>query len=138
MPWSKPQFRTAGSTSAAWSSRYSRAFSVPGPISSSPITPRMPLAGSRRANFFRVTRMSAPSLKQDRRRSKDIVERAEKLLVGGVNSPVRAFRSVGGDPLIIERGQGQYLYDADGHQLLDYVCSWGAMLLGHAHSAVTR
>ena len=81
--------------------------------------------------------MSAPSLKQDRRRSKDIVERAEKLLVGGVNSPVRAFRSVGGDPLIIERGQGQYLYDADGHQLLDYVCSWGAMLLGHGHSAVT-
>jgi glutamate-1-semialdehyde 2,1-aminomutase len=82
--------------------------------------------------------MSAPSLKQDRRRSKDIFERAEKLLVGGVNSPVRAFRSVGGDPLIIDRGQGQYLYDADGHQLLDYVCSWGAMLLGHAHSAVTR
>lgn len=84
--------------------------------------------------------MSAPqkSRKHDRRRSKEIVERAEKLLVGGVNSPVRAFRSVGGDPLIIERGQGQYLYDADGHQLLDYVCSWGAMLLGHAHPSVTR
>jgi glutamate-1-semialdehyde 2,1-aminomutase len=58
--------------------------------------------------------------------------------VGGVNSPVRAFRSVGGEPLIIERGNGQYLYDADGNELLDYVCSWGAMLLGHAHPAVTE
>jgi glutamate-1-semialdehyde 2,1-aminomutase len=83
--------------------------------------------------------MSTPQMsrKQDRRRSKEIFDRAEKLLVGGVNSPVRAFRSVGGDPLIIERGQGQYLYDADGNQLLDYVCSWGAMLLGHAHPAIT-
>src|SRR5580765_7173522 len=73
----------------------------------------------------------------DRRRSREIFERAEKILVGGVNSPVRAFRSVGGEPLIIERGSGQYLYDADGNQLLDYVCSWGAMLLGHAHPAVS-
>ena len=77
-------------------------------------------------------------LGRDRRRSREIFERAEKLLVGGVNSPVRAFRSVGGEPLIIERGQGQYLYDADGNQLLDYVCSWGAMLLGHANPAVTQ
>jgi glutamate-1-semialdehyde 2,1-aminomutase len=76
-------------------------------------------------------------LRRDRRRSRQLFERAEKLLVGGVNSPVRAFRSVGGDPLIIERGSGQYLYDADGNQLLDYVCSWGAMLLGHANPAVT-
>jgi len=75
--------------------------------------------------------------KPERRRSREIFERAEKVLVGGVNSPVRAFRSVGGDPLIIEKGSGQYLYDADGNQLLDYVCSWGAMLLGHAHPAVT-
>jgi glutamate-1-semialdehyde 2,1-aminomutase len=75
--------------------------------------------------------------KPKHRRSREIFERAEKVLVGGVNSPVRAFRSVGGDPLIIEKGSGQYLYDADGNQLLDYVCSWGAMLLGHAHPAVT-
>lgn len=75
--------------------------------------------------------------KVERRRSREIFERAEKILVGGVNSPVRAFRSVGGEPLIIERGKGQYLYDADGNELLDYVCSWGAMLLGHAHPAVT-
>lgn len=76
--------------------------------------------------------------KIDRRRSKEIFERCERLLVGGVNSPVRAFRSVGGEPLIIERGEGQYLFDADGNRLLDYVCSWGAMLLGHAHPAVTE
>src|ERR1700692_3717682 len=75
--------------------------------------------------------------KNNRRRSREIFARAEKLLVGGVNSPVRAFRSVGCDPLIIEKGSGQYLYDADGNQLLDYVCSWGAMLLGHAHPAVS-
>src|SRR5580700_11850680 len=76
--------------------------------------------------------------KPERRRSKEIFERAEKVLVGGVNSPVRAFHSVGGDPVIIEKGSGQYLYDADGNQLLDYVCSWGAMLLGHALPAVTE
>ena len=75
--------------------------------------------------------------KPERRRSKEIFEKAERVLVGGVNSPVRAFRSVGGEPLIIEKGSGQYLYDADGNQLLDYVCSWGAMLLGHAHPAVS-
>jgi len=72
----------------------------------------------------------------ERRRSREIFERAEKVLVGGVNSPVRAFRSVGGEPLIIERGSGQHLYDVDGNVLLDYVCSWGAMLLGHAYPTV--
>ena len=73
----------------------------------------------------------------ERRRSREIFEKAEKVLIGGVNSPVRAFRSVGGEPLIIEKGSGQHLYDADGNMLLDYVCSWGAMLLGHAHPAVS-
>jgi glutamate-1-semialdehyde 2,1-aminomutase len=76
--------------------------------------------------------------KVERRRSREIFARGEKILIGGVNSPVRAFRSVGGDPLIIERGSGQFLYDADGNELLDYVCSWGAMLLGHANPAVTE
>jgi len=75
--------------------------------------------------------------KPGRRRSREIFAKAEKVLVGGVNSPVRAFRSVGGEPLIIEKGSGQYLYDADGNALLDYVCSWGAILLGHAHPAVS-
>jgi glutamate-1-semialdehyde 2,1-aminomutase len=78
-----------------------------------------------------------PTLHRERRRSREIFDRAQKLLVGGVNSPVRAFRSVGGEPLIIERGEGSYIYDADGNQLLDYVCSWGAILLGHANPAIT-
>src|SRR5258707_8211207 len=74
--------------------------------------------------------------RRNNRRSREIFAEAEKVLVGGVNSPVRAFRSVCGEPLIIERGLGQFLYDADGNQLLDFVCSWGAMLLGHANPAV--
>jgi glutamate-1-semialdehyde 2,1-aminomutase len=75
--------------------------------------------------------------RRNNRRSREIFAEAEQVLVGGVNSPVRAFRSVGGEPLIIERGRGQYLYDADGNRLLDFVCSWGAMLLGHANPAVS-
>ena len=63
-------------------------------------------------------------LERGRKRSREIFARAEKVLVGGVNSPVRAFRAVGGEPLVIERGSGQHLYDADGNELLDFVCSW--------------
>jgi len=81
--------------------------------------------------------VTQPSPRRNNRRSREIFAEAEKVLVGGVNSPVRAFRSVGGEPLIIERGHGQYLYDADGNRLLDFVCSWGAMLLGHANPAVS-
>src|SRR5215472_15101442 len=77
-------------------------------------------------------------LERETKRSREIFERAEKVLVGGVNSPVRAFRSVGGEPLIIERASGQYLYDADGNELLDYVCSWGAMILGHSNAAIAE
>ncbi len=77
-------------------------------------------------------------MKRERRRSRDIFERAEQVFVGGVNSPVRAFRSVGGEPLVIERGSGQYLYDADGNELLDFVCSWGAIILGHANPAIAE
>lgn len=77
-------------------------------------------------------------MKRERKRSREIFERAEKVLVGGVNSPVRAFRSVGGEPLIIERGSGQYLYDADGNEYLDFVCSWGAMILGHANPTISE
>ena len=69
--------------------------------------------------------------------SEKLFAKAKELFPGGVNSPVRAFRSVGGEPLIIARASGPYLYDADGNQLLDYICSWGAMILGHAHPAVT-
>jgi glutamate-1-semialdehyde 2,1-aminomutase len=69
--------------------------------------------------------------------SRQLLRRAEQVLVGGVNSPVRAFQAVGGDPLIIDRAQGARLFDADGREYIDYVCSWGAMILGHAHPAVT-
>src|SRR6202171_3875657 len=76
-------------------------------------------------------------VKRDRRRSREISDRPKNPLPRGAHSPARPFRSVGGEPLIIERGQGAHLYDADGNELLDYVCSWGAMILGHAHPAVT-
>jgi len=68
--------------------------------------------------------------------SSDLFARAQKILVGGVNSPVRAFRAVGGTPLIIDRAAGSCLWDADGREYIDYVCSWGALILGHAHPDV--
>ena len=71
-----------------------------------------------------------------RTKSKEIFRRGEQSLVGGVNSPVRAFRSVGGEPLVVERGSGARLWDADGNEYIDYVCSWGALILGHAHPAI--
>ena len=64
--------------------------------------------------------------------------RAERLFPGGVNSPVRAFRAVGGVPRVIERASGAHLWDVDGNRLIDYVGSWGPMILGHAHPAVIR
>ena len=78
-----------------------------------------------------------PTSKQPSR-SESLYREAEQLLVGGVNSPVRAFRAVCGTPLMIERAEGAYLYDADGNRYLDYVGSWGPMILGHAHPAVTE
>jgi len=61
---------------------------------------------------------------------------AQKVIPGGVDSPVRAFRAVGGQPLFVQRGQGPYLFDADGNRLIDYVLSWGPLILGHAHPRV--
>jgi glutamate-1-semialdehyde 2,1-aminomutase len=63
--------------------------------------------------------------------------RAQQRIPGGVNSPVRAFKGVGGDPLFIARADGAYLFDEDGNQYIDYVGSWGPMILGHRHPAVT-
>lgn len=65
-------------------------------------------------------------------------ERAQALLPGGVNSPVRAFRGVGGVPRFIDHGAGAYLYDIDGNQYIDYVLSWGPLILGHAYPAVVE
>jgi glutamate-1-semialdehyde 2,1-aminomutase len=83
--------------------------------------------------------MSAPkSTKKDRLRSGEIFRRATEVLVGGVNSPVRAFRGVGGDPIVVERARGARLWDADENEYIDYVCSWGALILGHTHPTVTE
>ncbi len=65
-----------------------------------------------------------------------LFERAAELIPGGVNSPVRAWRAVGGNPLFIQRGRGCNLWDADGHMYIDYVGSWGPMILGHAHPKI--
>ncbi len=69
-------------------------------------------------------------------RSYQLFQQAQNLLPGGVDSPVRAFRAVGGQPLFIERGEGAYLYDVDGNRYIDYVLSWGPLILGHAHPQV--
>src|SRR5690348_10223447 len=69
-------------------------------------------------------------------RSAELYERASRVIPGGVNSPVRAFRAVGGTPLFFGSGRGAHLTDADGRSYLDLVCSWGPLILGHAHPAV--
>jgi glutamate-1-semialdehyde 2,1-aminomutase len=71
-------------------------------------------------------------------KSAQLFAEAQTLLPGGVDSPVRAFRAVGGQPLFIERGEGAYLYDVDGNRFVDYVLSWGPLILGHAHPRVVR
>lgn len=71
-------------------------------------------------------------------RSRDAFHRACQVIPGGVNSPARAFGGVGGQPLFIARGDGPYLYDLDGNQYLDYVGSWGPLILGHAHPRVVK
>ena len=68
--------------------------------------------------------------------SHDLFTRAQQLMPGGVNSPVRAFRSVGGEPFFAARAEGAYLWDVDGNRYIDYVGSWGPMIAGHAHPAV--
>src|SRR5262252_2384894 len=74
----------------------------------------------------------------NRRRSAELFQKAKALLPGGVNSPVRAFRGVGGEPVFFQSGQGAYLTDVDGNRYIDYVGSWGALLLGHAHPSVVE
>jgi glutamate-1-semialdehyde 2,1-aminomutase len=69
-------------------------------------------------------------------RSMELFAKAQKLIPGGVNSPVRAFRGVGGTPRFIARGEGPYIYDEDGNRYIDYVLSWGPLILGHAHPQV--
>jgi glutamate-1-semialdehyde 2,1-aminomutase len=79
--------------------------------------------------------VSVPSSLTDTR-SAQLYRRALPLLPGGVNSPVRAMRAIGREPIFVERGEGAELYDVDGNTYVDYVCSWGPLILGHAHPAV--
>ena len=74
----------------------------------------------------------------DTSRSHALFERARHLLPGGVNSPVRAFKSVGGEPFFVQRADGPYLFDADGNRYIDYVGSWGPMIVGHNHASVRQ
>nr|WP_315154573.1 glutamate-1-semialdehyde 2,1-aminomutase [uncultured Flavobacterium sp.] len=71
-------------------------------------------------------------------RSSQLFAEAEKVIPGGVNSPVRAFKAVGGTPIFVQRAQGAYLYDEDGNRLIDYINSWGPMILGHAYEPVVE
>lgn len=72
------------------------------------------------------------------KRSSALFAEAEKVIPGGVNSPVRAFKAVGGTPIFVKEAKGAYLYDEDGNQLIDYIASWGPMILGHAHESVVN
>ncbi|KPM31154.1 Glutamate-1-semialdehyde 2,1-aminomutase [Croceitalea dokdonensis DOKDO 023] len=69
-------------------------------------------------------------------RSSALFAEAKKFIPGGVNSPVRAFKAVGGEPIFIKKASGAYLYDEDGHEYIDYISSWGPLILGHAHEPV--
>ena len=71
-------------------------------------------------------------------RSKILFERAQQTIPGGVNSPVRAFKSVGGTPVFMKNAKGAYLYDVDGNKYIDYIASWGPMILGHAYEPVVK
>ncbi|HUV05784.1 MAG TPA: glutamate-1-semialdehyde 2,1-aminomutase [Armatimonadota bacterium] len=74
----------------------------------------------------------------DTAKSSELFEEAQRYIPGGVNSPVRAFKAVGGGPLFIDRGRGSHIWDADGNKFIDYVGSWGPLILGHAHPLVVR
>src|SRR6266581_1119478 len=71
-------------------------------------------------------------------KSEELFSRAQQSIPGGVNSPVRAFKSVGGTPLFIKSARGAYLYDADGNRYIDYINSWGPMILGHAYEPLVK
>ena len=71
-------------------------------------------------------------------KSKAAVEEAQRVMPGGVNSPVRAFKSVNMDPIFMERGKGSKIYDIDGNEYIDYVLSWGPLILGHSNEKVVK
>ena len=70
------------------------------------------------------------------KRSSELFKQAKEVIPGGVNSPVRAFKSVGGSPIFASKAKGAYVYDEDGNRFIDFISSWGPMILGHAHPNV--
>jgi glutamate-1-semialdehyde 2,1-aminomutase len=93
-----------------------------------PKTPRSPMA--------RPAPQEAPVVSTERSTNEQLFARAQSVIPGGVNSPVRAFRAVGGTPRFVQRAQGAYFWDAEGQRYIDYIGSWGPMILGHGHPAV--
>ena len=91
-----------------------------------------------RLRFYTGVTMSEQMTIRKRSRSRQLQERAERYFPGGVNSPVRAFKAVGGAPPFVERGKGAWVWDADGNRYIDYVGSWGPMILGHAFPPVVE
>src|SRR2546428_3653551 len=89
--------------------------------------------GNTLANSFTPSLARVPN---PMNRSEELFNRAQKVIPGGVNSPVRAFRAVGGKPLFIQRGQGAHIWDADGNEYIDYVGSWGPLIFGHRPAEV--
>src|SRR6476469_3523388 len=88
----------------------------------------------------RLSRLSShvSRLNMNISKSIELFERAQHSIPGGVNSPVRAFKSVGGTPLFIKNAKGAYLFDADDNRYIDYIASWGPMILGHAYEPVVK
>src|ERR1700722_7618571 len=73
-----------------------------------------------------------------RKKSEKLFKEAKTYFPGGVNSPVRAFKSVGGTPIFMEKGKGSHIWDADGNKYIDYCCSWGPLILGHSNQHVVK
>src|SRR6185295_17368697 len=91
---------------------------------------RATAAGRRDGRIGRELR--SMTVARSARRSHEIMERARELFPGGVSSPVRAFKGVGGEPFVVDRGEGARIWDVDGNEYIDFVLSWGPLVLGHA------
>ncbi len=88
--------------------------------------------------YMEVTASTSAKLIKDRPGSQRMFSTAQEYIPGGVNSPVRAFRAVGGNPVFMQKAEGQYMWDVDGNRYLEFINSWGPMLLGHAHPEVVE
>src|SRR5205823_10253757 len=93
---------------------------------------------TRRPSSRRSVSSTSPTTSSAGKLSTQLFDRARAVLPGGVNSPVRAMRSIGRDPIFVARGAGAELVDVDGRSYVDYVCSWGPLIAGHAHPAVVE